>query len=98
MNSTYMECTTGTSNKFYEVELKNSGRSYTVQGTYGRIGTTGAKGRLYTYRYRSLAMSRYDRIVESKLSKGYEIRPKKGKTKKKKTTKSLDRFSLILRE
>ena len=76
------EYTGGTSNKFWEVELKGT----TVVTRYGRIGSDG-QTTSKSFDTRAAARAHHDRQVASKLKKGYEKATTKKATTKKATTK-----------
>jgi len=62
------EFSEGSSNKFWEIEL--DGSSFTT--TYGRIGTDG-KTTIKEYDSEEQARKEYDKIIASKVKKGYEL-------------------------
>jgi len=62
------EYSEGTSNKFWEIKL--DGASFTA--TWGRIGTTG-QTQLKTFKSDAEAKRAYDKLIEEKLKKGYEL-------------------------
>lgn len=77
--TTYLECTTGGSKKFYSVELRKDGSNWSVRAHWGRIGTKGQyqdKGK-YSQYWR--AENEAKKLIQQKKSKKYvEV---KGKSK-----------------
>jgi uncharacterized protein (TIGR02996 family) len=69
----------GSSSKFWEITL--SGSSFTT--TYGRIGTDGSVT-LKTYDSPEQAQKEYDKLVASKVKKGYALVSDRGRTKRAK--------------
>ena len=61
------EFSEGTSNKFWQIELKGSG--FTT--TYGKIGAAG-QTTLKSYGDEATAKKEYDKLVAEKKKKGYE--------------------------
>jgi len=101
----YLECTTGSANKFYNVEiLKNDQEQFVVRCHWGRIGTKGQYQDKGTYHAEYRATNMRDKLIRQKKQKGYEDvtakkakeAPKKEKAKDKPVTKhevSLSRFT-----
>lgn len=104
-----MECTSKSSNKFYEVTLSKEGNTYTVmarwgsrKGTYRNKDLWKTEGGQFMRKYEgdSLPMARreFNKVVRSKTSKGYkEIKApesKKPVEPKKPKIKTLEEASL----
>ncbi len=95
MTRKYLEFSSGSSNKFWTIELQ--GKSHTV--TFGRLGTDG-QGQIKEFNTDELAKRSFDKLVSQKLKKGYKEKkwkqPSKTVTKKAAVsrTKSADRFAL----
>jgi len=109
----YLECTSGTHNKFYEIKCYlEEGKTYKwhVETSHGAIGTTKPRdGVRKTFYHQSLAQGFLRSILNKKLAKGYADRTsvKKQRTVKKPKRKlnknsasdvSLRRFANILSE
>jgi predicted DNA-binding WGR domain protein len=62
------EFSEGSSNKFWEIKLE--GKSFTT--TYGKIGTAGQTS-LKTFKDAAEAKKEYDKLVNEKTKKGYEL-------------------------
>lgn len=62
------EFSEGTSNKFWEIELK--GTSFTT--TYGKVGTTG-QTTLKEFPSAAVAKKEYDKLIAEKIKKGYKL-------------------------
>lgn len=62
------EFSEGSSNKFWQIELK--GKSFTT--TYGKIGTSGQTS-LKEWKDAAEAKKEYDKLVAEKVKKGYEL-------------------------
>ena len=104
-DSVHMVCTTGGSNKFYNLEIQKNGAKYELLAAWGRIGTKGqtiSKG-IFTHHVASMEMAA---IEKSKKAKGYKTlktktdatlttQPLKMK-KVKKVDPKLERFSSLL--
>ena len=92
MTRKHLEFSSGTSDKFWTIEL--TGSSHTV--TFGRIGTDGQSQRK-KFKTDELAKKSFDKLVSQKLKKGYEEKKWKqpsGKSTTTRRTKSADRFAL----
>ena len=102
---TCLECTSGNSNKFYNVETYQNDKSqFVVRCHWGRIGTKGQYQDKGIYHSQVRADSARASLIRQKQSKGYKkvtksqakSSPGKGKAQDKPVTKkevSLDRFS-----
>lgn len=74
---TYLECTTGNHNKFYEITWKKcfdeygTANGYRITTNHGRIGSSPRKGVSHlSYGYYSSA-DELNRLIDSKSAKGY---------------------------
>jgi predicted DNA-binding WGR domain protein len=78
MNTIRLECTKGSSNKFYEFQGTQTNDRYTVKAVYGRIGQTG----LVTVLYDGVSKTEGEKVFEKKksekLKKGYIIVSRNG--------------------
>jgi len=72
-----LECTTGTSNKFYTLNLIEAlDGSWRVEGSYGALGTNGSKTRVAGFDRlldKQTAEAAMARFANKKLAKGYRI-------------------------
>lgn len=75
IESDYLFCQTGNSDKVYEVELvvESTGR-YSVNACYGRRGSTLNNAPKVQHTYEGAARTVYDQLVQEKLAKGYQRR------------------------
>jgi len=106
----YLECTTGTHNKFYEVKCyleEGKTHKWHVETSHGAIGTKKPRaGVRKTFYSQSLASGYARSIINKKLAKGYVDntgkktikRPKRKLNKNSATDASLRRFANILSE
>ena len=80
MNTIRLECTTGSSNKFYEfVGVKAPGR-FTVKGLYGRIGQAPNESIIYDGDDVNAANSEFHKKMAEKEKKGYKVVSNNGKS------------------
>lgn len=106
----YLECTTGSHNKFYEVKCyleEGETPKWHVETCHGVIGTTKLRtGVRKTFHSQSLAAGFARSIIHKKLAKGYVDktgkktirRPQRKLNKNSSTDASLRRFAAILSE
>lgn len=75
IESDYLYCQTGNSDKVYEVELvaEATGR-FSVNACYGRRGSTLNNAPKVQNTYEDAARAEYRKLVEEKLAKGYQRR------------------------
>lgn len=69
-----LECTTGGSNKFYELWLESSGGGYNVCFKYGPIGQPGVGGVKRADVTYSMATASLNDIKSEKMAKGYKVK------------------------
>lgn len=80
MNTIRLECTIGSSNKFYEfLGEENKGR-FTVKGRYGRIGQAASEIVIYDGDNKAEANKEFERKKTEKLKKGYTVVSQNGKS------------------
>jgi len=106
--TTYLECKTGGSKKFYSVELMKSSRNWSVRAHWGRIGTKGQYQDKGTFSRFWRAQNEAAKLISAKKAKKYvEVKDKNRKAIKKVDVrlgkppptikeKSLSRFSDLL--
>ena len=75
IESDYLFCQTGNSDKVYEIELveEPSGR-YSVNACYGRRGSTLNTAPKVQNTYEGAARAEYRKLVDEKIGKGYQRR------------------------
>jgi predicted DNA-binding WGR domain protein len=66
-----LECKSGSSNKFYEVELIQDGSKFTTAASYGRIGNNPQHQVKYEGSWVNQASQMFSDLVKEKLKKGY---------------------------
>lgn len=99
----YLECKTGSSNKFYTVYLERSKSGWDVMTNWGRIGTTGQFQVKQRFEDRKSAVTLQKKLIRQKLQKGYKditvhkaAEKEKVERQQKKSNPLLDRFLNIL--
>ena len=78
MNTVRLECTKGSSNKFYEFQGTQTNNRYTVNAIYGRIGQAGQVSVIYDGVSKSEAEKEFEKKKLAKLKKGYIIVSRNG--------------------
>jgi predicted DNA-binding WGR domain protein len=68
-----LECTRGSSNKFYELHLQEKGKHVTVTGLYGAIGQAPKEHPIYDGDNRETAIAEMQKKQLEKQKKGYII-------------------------
>ena len=68
-----LECTRGSSNKFYELHLQEKGARVTVTGLYGAIGQAPKEHPVYDGDSRECAIAEMQKKQLEKQKKGYII-------------------------
>jgi predicted DNA-binding WGR domain protein len=78
MNTVRLECTKGSSNKFYEFQGTQTNNRYTVNAIYGRIGQAGQISVIYDGVSESEAEKEFEKKKLEKLKKGYIVVSRNG--------------------
>ena len=82
MNTVRLECTKGSSNKFYEFQGTQTNNRYTVNAIYGRIGQTGQISLIYDGISKTEAEKEFEKKKSEKLKKGYIVVSRNGNSVK----------------